>query len=262
MSFNPNINIDIIKNNSDKNWNKDILSYHFCRNSNYFFENNFHKKYKIILELYETYENIQYYEKIYDYRINYSLLSENKNITWEIINKSREKKWSIYNLIVYNKNITLNIILNNIDFFGKESLKYISLNKNITWNDIINHHEIKWNFYDLSSNPNITFDIVLENIEKGWSFNQLTFHPNVTLEIIKKYNNFNWNINNYCRNPNFNLNDLDNIELCKDPYNRKKMIKHMCIHNYDKDREEYCKKNNIKNKDFLIYINMFDMCYF
>jgi hypothetical protein len=261
LSYNPNITIDIVNQNHYEYWNKDVLKFNFSKNANYFFQNHFHKKYEIILELDETYENIKYYEKNYDYKINYSLLSQNQNITWEIINKNRDKKWSIYNLIQYNKNITLDIVLNNLDFFGEKSLQKISLNPNITWNDIVNHPEIKWNFYDLSSNPNITIDIVLNHLEKGWSFPKLSCNSNITFDIIKKYNHLNWCINNYCRNPNFNLDDLENISFSEDSYNKKNMIKNICLHNYDKNREEYCKKNNIQNDDSLKNINMFDICY-
>ena len=79
MSFNPNITVDIVNNNLDKNGNHDFLKINYGRNGKYFFENNYYKKYEITLELYENYENIKYYEKKYGYKINYSLLSENSN---------------------------------------------------------------------------------------------------------------------------------------------------------------------------------------
>jgi hypothetical protein len=261
MSYNPNITVDIVNNYYYKNWNKDLLSYNFGRNSKYFFENNYHNKYRISLELYETFDNIKYYENKYNYKINYNLLSENKNITWEIINENKDKSWSYENLLKYNKNINLDIILNNKIFFNKECMNNISLNNNITWNDICNYPEIKWNFYDLSCNPNINIDIVLNNLDKKWSFKKLSYNPNITLDIIKKYNNFDWDICNYCRNINFNLKDLENIELPNDYFNRRQIIKHICLNNYDKDREEYCINNNIYFDNDLNNINMFDLCF-
>ena len=68
MSFNPNITVDIVNNNLDKNWNNDFLKINYGRNAKYFFENNYYKKYEITLELYETYENIKFYEKEYGYK--------------------------------------------------------------------------------------------------------------------------------------------------------------------------------------------------
>lgn len=261
ISFNPNITINIVDNNLDKNWNQNILKINYGRNSKYFFQNNYHKKYEIVLELYETFENIKYYEKEYNYKINYSLLSENKNITWnDIINNNKD--WSYNNLLKYNENITLNTILKNEKIFNNDILKNISLNQNITWNDICNRPEINWNYYDLSSNKNINIDIILNNLDKKWSFNKLSCNPNITFEIIKKYNNFDWNICNYCRNINFSLNDLDNIEISNNFYDRKEMIKNICLNNYDKDREEYCKKYNIIYDNNLKNINMFDISYF
>lgn len=261
MSFNPNITVDIVNNNLDKNWNNDFLKINYGRNGKYFFENNYYKKYEITLELYETYENIKYYEKEYGYKINYSLLSENSNITWDNIINNKDKNWSYNKLLKYNKNINLDIILNNLYIFNNDILKNISLNENITWDDICKYPEINWNYYDLSSNKNINIDIVLKNLDKKWSFNKLICNPNITFDIIKKYNNFDWNISNYCRNINFSLEDLYNIEIYNDYHNRKQMIKNICLNNYDKDRKEYCEKYNIKYNDNLNKIDMFNICF-
>ena len=40
------------------------------------------------------------------------------------------------------------------------------------------------------------------------------------------------------------------------------MIKNICLNNYDKDREEYCKKYNILLNNNLKNINLYDICYF
>ena len=102
MSYNPNITIDIVDNNLDKSWNHNILKINYGRNANYFFQNNYHTKYEIVLELYETFENIKYYERNYNYKINYNLLSENSNITWNDIINNNNKGWSYNNLLKYN----------------------------------------------------------------------------------------------------------------------------------------------------------------
>lgn len=260
MSYNPNITIEIVNNNLLKNWNKDALKINFGRNSKIFFKNNYYFNYDISLELFETYKNIIYYEEKYNYKINYNILSENPNITWETIIQNKDKKWNYNNLLIYNKNINLDIILNNLNLF-KDHIHNISLNKSINWKDINNHPEIKWNYYDLSSNPNITIENVINNLDKNWSFNKLSSNPSITMDIIKKYNIFNWNIINYYRNPNFNLFDLENIQLFNNLDNKKQIIKNICLNSFDKDREDYCKINKINIPFNLKNINMFDICY-
>ena len=56
----------------------------------------------------------------------------------------------------YNKNINLDIILNNLNIFNNDILKNISLNQNITCDDICKYPKIKSKNYDLNSNKNIT----------------------------------------------------------------------------------------------------------
>lgn len=70
-------------------------------------------------------------------------ISENSNITWKTVQENPHIKWDSYGLAM-NPNITLDIILNNMDIFGKwENIGNpgISHNPNLTWQDIITHRD-------------------------------------------------------------------------------------------------------------------------
>ena len=70
---------------------------------------------------------------------NYDELSNNPNVTWELVQALPDKPWNYY---------------------------FLSSNPNITW-DIIQSNPYKpWNFYELSKNPNIIWD----NVNSHWFF--------------------------------------------------------------------------------------------
>ena len=244
MVLNPHIELDYIKT-------KYIDLKHGMSNCEHYTHLRFYYKelYKYI-DLYKPYEYIKYMEKKYNHIIDYELLSMNKYITWDFIKNNPDIKWNYKNIIL-NKNITFDIIINNKNYFINEYIsENISKNKNITWSDIEKHPEINWNYNYLSKNYNIDFDIVLNNLKEKWSFNKLSMNSNITLDIIKKYPQFNWSLPGYLKNPNLKLSDLDEFDKI---WNIKsdKYINEICIANYDIDREEYCRNNNINIDDKL-----------
>jgi hypothetical protein len=77
-------------------------------------------------------------------------LSQNSNITWDIVSANPKKHW---------------------DF------QCLSANPNITWEIICSNPEIPWNHWWLSKNPNITWDIVRNNPNIRWDHNGLSENP-------------------------------------------------------------------------------------
>ena len=71
------------------------------------------------------------------------LLSQNPNITWEIVQANPDKPWR-YSML--------------------------SRNPNITWEIVQANPDENWNFNMLSKNPNITWDIVKANPDKCWNY--------------------------------------------------------------------------------------------
>ncbi len=217
ISINPNINLDIVKKNKDKDWDykillynknirgKDILEDDIFKNLKKFIVNNFDA-----VERKESWDFLQKCEN--QFKLNYDNISLNENITWEIVSKNINKPWNFKNLSL-NKNINIDIINSNpqLDW----SIKNLSLNENINITDIENNPTLDWCYQRLSSNPNITFDYVLNNLDKDWNFYFLSANPNINYDIILKYKEFDWSIDNYCKNKNLNFNDLEKMDICK-----------------------------------------------
>ena len=242
MSFNPNITLEYVLKNPYKDWMPEALAYIFTFNPEEYFINNIkNNKYYIDLELNFSIEEIEYYKNKYNYNITKKyMLSCNPNISWNYIIENLDKKWNFSSISKYNKYITPEIIINYPEYFDEICISNLSLNKYIKWSDIEKYPDIKWNYRYLSFNPNITIETVINNLDKQWDFEYLSKNKNITMEIMKKYNNMKWNKNMYIYNPNFRLKDLDEYDNFDNT-----MIKYICMNNYDEDRKEFMKKNNI-----------------
>ena len=259
LSYNPNVTYEYIVENKYFLWNKIILNKRFGKDiKNYILNNKYYNDlnkfyiFDILYEIYESWENILYIEKNYNHEIRYQLLSMNKNISWEIILNNIDKDWNFEYLVIYNENITVDIVLNNKKYFNDYCIKLLSKNKGINWNDILKHNEIEWNYKDISLNPNITFDIVLNNLDKKWCFHRLSSNPNITIDIIMQYNQFNWSMYWYSYNPKIQLNDIDKIKISNDEINDQILIiKNLFLNNYDFDRDKYFEENNIKTNKYI-----------
>ena len=98
----------------------------------------------------------------------------------------KSKPWNLYGLS-NNQNITFDIVEKHIN--KPWDWQMLSNNPNIT-SDIVEEHIKKpWNWSLLSYNPNITSDIVEKHIDKPWNWYYLSRHPNITFDFdfIKKY---------------------------------------------------------------------------
>jgi len=87
---------------------------------------------------------------------NYSGLSSNPNITWEIVQADPKKRWNY---------------------------KFLSSNPNITWSIVQANPDKPWDYCNLSKNPNITWSIVKANPDKPWNYNFL---------FLNQTNRYNW----------------------------------------------------------------------
>ena len=175
-----------------------------------------------------TFENKKYFHRRWDY----TNLSQNPNITMDIVNKNRHynmyKQWSYGDLaanptitwndictkkdkgwyrheVIKKESVTFDIFLNNLDFFIKKDIYWFSQNPNLTLDIILNYPEYmdKWNFYDISSHKNITFEMILANKQLKWNFKGICENPNITWDIIKKYEyRIKWRYDWLSTNPN------------------------------------------------------------
>jgi len=121
-------------------------------------------------------------------------LSQNPNITWEIVQANPDKDWN-YGFLSENPNITWDIIKANPD--KGWSYFWLSANPNITWDIIQSNSDKDWKYYMLSKNPNITYEIIKENKDKDenkvWDFSILSQNK---FEKHPFFNNYNYNNNN------------------------------------------------------------------
>ena len=118
--------------------------------------------------LWEKYlsQNITFPENFWDL----GWLSENPNITWEIVQANPDKHWSFFSLS-QNPNITCDIVQANID--KPWYFEWLSENPNITWEIVQANPDKDWHFYALSENPNITWEIVKANPDKPWNYEKI-----------------------------------------------------------------------------------------
>jgi hypothetical protein len=93
-------------------------------------------------------------------------LSQNSNITWEIVQANPDKPWCFHDL---------------------------SENPNITWEIVQANPDKPWRFFNLSKNPNITWEIVQANPDKPWNFKMLSKNPNITWQVVQANPDKYWN---------------------------------------------------------------------
>ncbi len=116
---------------------------------------------------------------------NWSSLSSNENITWDIVKENIERPWD-WRCLTMNKNITWEIIKENIDL--PWNWYELSRNENITWEIVKTNIDKPWDWYGLSSNKIITWDIVKENINLPWNWLALSSNGNKLLSLDDKKN--------------------------------------------------------------------------
>ena len=105
---------------------------------------------------------------------DWDCISQNLNITWEIILHNPDKPWE-WSSISRNKNITWEIIKNNPDNLW--NWMGISHHPNITWEIIQNNPDNPWDWYCISRNQNITWEIIQNNPDNPWNWCDISDNP-------------------------------------------------------------------------------------
>ena len=123
---------------------------------------------------------------------NQSLEHQVKNIIMEnliktIENNDKTKYWDFYKVLSNNPNLTMELI-------EKYSYKpwdwhSISKNPNITMEMIEKYPDKPWDWKAISRNPNLTMEIINKYPDKEWRWDGISRNPNLTIEILKKYIN-------------------------------------------------------------------------
>lgn len=128
-----------------------------------------------------TWEIVQDSRSIMDWKFGY--LSCNPNITWEIVRENENEDWDYGVMGALNPNITCDIIEDFPQY--NWSWWFMHKNKNLTPEFIENNIDKSWNFRELSKNPNITLDLVLRNRDKMWYSSNVADNPILSWEEIQ-----------------------------------------------------------------------------
>jgi hypothetical protein len=125
----------------------------------------------------------------YEDKLNWYNISQNLNITMEMIEKYPNKDWD-WNGISRNPNLTMEMIENSPE--KPWDWYCLSQHPNITMEMIDKYPDKPWSWYNLSNNQNITIEMIENNPNKDWDWNGILYNPNLTMEIIEKYPNQDW----------------------------------------------------------------------
>jgi hypothetical protein len=138
--------------------------------------------------------------KIYD---NYmSLISMHPNITYEMMKNNPQYDWDYRYAFMFNPNITMDIIRDDLDKFSDGVLEYLCYNENFTYEMIKNEPRIKIKYKYLINNPNITFDIIKNDKNLLNAIQNLCKNPNINTEIVKNNPQMRWNYDLIASHPN------------------------------------------------------------
>lgn len=212
ISYNPNIDFDIILNNLQFEWNWDILSSHHMltweivssnmhlpwnwlqvsANSNVFTFDD--EDWKLITK----YKNL----------LNWTGISYNSNITCYHIKSHSEFPWNKY--VVSYRFPEL------FEYFGIEiDIKYLISNPNITWYIIksnptyLKHFAFSENNWsELSSKPIITQEIIENNLQLPWDWKEIAGNPNIDFKFVEKYKDRDWNWDKLSRHKNILVKEI------------------------------------------------------
>jgi hypothetical protein len=156
---------------------------------------------------YITFEIINEFFNDYDTNVVNFDISENPNITWDIVKSHPDIGW-MFRSLSSHPNITLDIVKENPcppnDDGDEWDYDMLSQNPNITWDIVQSNPEIEWNYHYLSKNPNITWDIVRNNPDKHWNYYILSENINITWDIVRENPDIPWDYSGLSENPNIN----------------------------------------------------------
>jgi F-box domain len=204
VSQNPNITIDIIRQNPEFQWNPTSIMYNPSICWEDFYSLYSHIRPHVMTEYFFAsrtfrYDIISAHDMEWnwyafsikdgitedmvaanlDKNWSWMLLSKHPNITWEFMMRYPDKPWVI-EAASRNPNITLEIILNNPD--KGWDWHNVAENSSITCEMVLSHPDLPWRnaWNGLSLNPSTTWADVENNPEKPWNFHGLSANPSIT----------------------------------------------------------------------------------
>jgi hypothetical protein len=119
---------------------------------------------------------------------DYHLLSNNKNITLDIINDNPNKNWDWANITKIHLNVDNFTKYSNIKwdsriYLSDDIMSFININP-----------DLNWNWKTLSQINIITMEFIEKYNDKQWNWHDLTYNKNITLEFIDKHIDKPWDV--------------------------------------------------------------------
>ena len=204
LSYNSNFGWDMIQKNLDKI----KLKYFILKNPNVKWDNikqTSDGSWILVVSQHE-------YMHLSEYTWSPLYLSQNPNITWQIVKDNPTFPWN-YRMLCGNPNITWNIIEENPDKF--DAYDWISQNPNMSWDIVQQNPHLPWNYRWLSQHPNIGWDIISNNPTKFNDYCFISANPNITWEIVQQNPHLPWDYLWLSQHPNITW---DIIQQNKDKF--------------------------------------------
>lgn len=251
VSKNPNITVEIVRNNFDKNWNWKNLSKHldiskeFDKSWPWDYE-NLSKNQTLRWEIVENNINekwdwnwlscnkcvtLDIIEKNPDKNWYWLDVTSNPNVTWEFIEKNLDKNWNyiiisshILTQEIYKKhpllfeNYFVHICYNphfDFDFFLNHLDKYLcwyGLSMKADFQTVKKYPDFEWNWNILSEK--IDWKFIEENPNFKWNWDYVSQNKSVTFEIVENNNDKSWNYSELYQNPSFIKDLVDYSDVC------------------------------------------------
>jgi hypothetical protein len=128
---------------------------------------------------------------------------------------------------------------------------------------MLEHPELKWNWFFVSKNPNLAFRHILANKEKNWDWSYLSRSKKITLKDFLEHPELPWDWDFVSMNPNITLKDvLEHPELPLDKVHmsthRKENFESFFLE--EKDPKNDTIKNRLKNPELLWELDYQDIC--
>lgn len=160
----------------------------------------------------EMNELVKIYNAFPDKSWQWTMLSENPNISLEIIDLHIDKILNKNNHYYHyskgvsgNPNLTMEYLYKHP--FKKWKWEDVSSNPSFTLNDIETNKDIPWDWRGVAENPNIIMEFILKHVDKFTANNSgyLGSTPNITMQDVEKYPDLFMSKFRLSKNPNLTL---------------------------------------------------------
>jgi hypothetical protein len=143
------------------------------------------------------------FAKVYQDVLDWSELSRNPNITFEIFIENRVYPWDD-RMMITNPNVTLDHIIQHRGISEEWCIENAIKNPNITLDDIIRYDHIAWSYNDYLMNPNLCLERVLEDAPFIINdFDVFFLHQNFRFQptTLLKFPDYHWNWKTISQSP-------------------------------------------------------------